>query len=115
MLTNLTTDRSALVALYTATNGAKWCLDSPGCDNWLDFRRSICEWNGVLLRRREVAQVLVAPAVPGVRLERLAGPAAAVHALEARRVLGAHQRQPLRRRYRVRLLRSHRQVEKTKV
>ena len=62
------------------------------------------------LRRREVAEEVVAPAMPQVRLELLAAVAlVAPHALETRRILSTlHQRQPLRRRRRVRLRGRHR-------
>ena len=49
MLTNLTTDRSALVALYNATSGEQWYRSGvigTGV-NWLNFSTSVCEWNGV--------------------------------------------------------------------
>ena len=51
MLTNLTTDRSALVALYTATSGVWWKTQEPHypakmSENWLS-NMSVCKWNGV--------------------------------------------------------------------
>ena len=43
MLTNLTTDRSALVALYTRRTAN---MAAQGGTNWLQHK-SVCEWNGV--------------------------------------------------------------------
>ena len=80
MLTNLTTDRSALVALYNATSGDQWWHVLMGT-GWLS-NKSVCDWDG---------QAVVAPAVPHFRLERLLAGLAA-HVLEAGRILGAHQR-----------------------
>ena len=52
MLTSLTTDRSALVALYNATSGENWGSQYARypirmSENWLNFSMSVCEWNGV--------------------------------------------------------------------
>jgi hypothetical protein len=65
MLTSLTTDRSALVALYTATGGEHWWQQGspPMGTNWTS-NVSVCMWNGVTsadaLREQEASSVVTA-------------------------------------------------------